>query len=318
MSLRAWSAFAAISFLWGIPYLFIKVAVDDGVPPVFVAWSRIVMAAVVLLALAWRAGTLGTVRGHWRWILGFSIAEIAIPFPLISIGEVHVDSSLAAIVIAAVPLIVALLAVAFAPAERASGKRLAGLLVGFAGVITLVGLDLTGSTEELLGALAILGAAVGYAIGPMLLRAKLSELDARATMGVSLGIVSVILLPFAALDPPTEVPPGSSVLSLVILGLFCTAVAFVVYSRLVSEVGAGRAVVITYVAPVVALALGVAVLGEKPGPGAVVGLLLILAGSWVSTDGRTPPGLAALVQRVPRRRRRAPGPVGGSLHELGG
>jgi drug/metabolite transporter (DMT)-like permease len=317
MSLRAWSAFAAISFLWGIPYLFIKVAVDDGVPPVFVAWSRIVMAAAVLLALAWRAGTLGTVRRSWRWVLAFAIAEIAIPFPLISIGEVHVDSSLAAIVIAAVPLIVALLAVVFAPAERATGKRLAGLLVGFAGVITLVGLDLTGSTEELLGALAILGAAVGYAIGPMLLRAKLADLDARATMGVSLGIVSVLLLPFAAIDPPTEVPSGSSILSLVILGLFCTAVAFVVYSRLVGEVGAGRAVVITYVAPVVALALGVAVLGEKPGPGAVAGLLLILAGSWVSTDGRTPPGLAALLERVPGRRR-APAPVGGTLHELGG
>src|SRR5919107_1655799 len=178
MSLRAWSAFAAISFLWGIPYLFIKVAVDDGVPPVFVAWTRIVIAAVALLALAWRAGTLGTVRGRGRWLVAFAIAEIAIPFPLISIGEVHVDSSLAAIVIAAVPLIVAVLA----------------------GVVVLVGLDLTGSTEELLGALAILGAAVGYAVGPMLLRAKMADLDARAATGGSLGIATVVLAPFTAID----------------------------------------------------------------------------------------------------------------------
>jgi drug/metabolite transporter (DMT)-like permease len=314
VSLRAWSAFAAMAFLWGIPYLFIKVAVDDGVPPVFVAWSRIVMGAAVLLALAWRAGTLGTVRGRWRWIAAFSVAEIAIPFPLISIGEVHVDSSLAAIVIAAVPLIVALLAVVFAPAERADGRRLAGLVVGFAGVVALVGLDLTGSVEELLGALAILGAAVGYAIGPMLLRAKLSDLDPRATMGVSLGVATVLLAPFAALDPPTETPPGSALLSIVVLGLFCTAVAFVVYSHLVGEVGAGRAVVITYVAPVVALALGVAVLGESPGPGAVVGLLLILAGSWLSTDGRVPPGLAALLVGA-RRRRRVARPARGTVRE---
>ena len=126
MSLRAWSAFAAMSFLWGIPYLFIKVAVDDGVPPIFVAWARVVMAAAVLLVLAARAGTLGTVRDHGRWIAAFAIAEIVIPFPLIAMGEVHVDSSLAAIVIASVPLIVALLAVVFAPAERATGARLAG------------------------------------------------------------------------------------------------------------------------------------------------------------------------------------------------
>jgi drug/metabolite transporter (DMT)-like permease len=316
MSLRAWSAFAAISFLWGIPYLFIKVAVDDGVPPVFVAWARIVMAAVVLLVLAWRAGTLATVRGHWRWIVAFAIAEIAIPFPLISMGEVHVDSSLAAIVIAAVPLIVALLAVGFAPSERATGSRLVGLLIGFAGVVALVGLDLTGSTGELLGALAILGAAVGYAIGPMLLRAKLADLDARATMGASLGVVSVLLAPFAALDPPTETPSGSATLSIVVLGLFCTAVAFVVYSRLVSEVGAGRAVVITYVAPVVALALGVAVLGESPGPGAVVGLLLILAGSWISTDGRMPPGLAGVLARRRSPREPAVSP-GAAVREIG-
>ena len=313
MSLRAWSAFAAISFLWGIPYLFIKVAVDDGVPPIFVAWSRVVMAAAVLVLLAWRAGTLGTLRGRGRWIAAFAVAEISIPFPLISLGEVHVDSSLAAIVIAAVPLIVALLAVAFAPAERASGARLLGLLIGFAGVIVLVGVDLTGSTEELLGALAILGAAVGYAVGPMLLRAKLADIDARATMGASLAVAAVVLTPFMVVDPPTETPSSSAVLSIVVLGLFCTAVAFIVYSALVAEVGAGRAVVITYVAPVVALALGVAVLGESPGPGAVVGLLLILAGSWMSTDGRLPPGLAAVLERRRWRVRRG---VRASVNEL--
>ena len=314
MSLRAWSAFAAMAFLWGIPYLFIKVAVDDGVPPIFVAWARIVMAAAVLLALAWRAGTLPTVRGRARWLLAFAIAEIAIPFPLIAIGEVYVDSSLAAIVIATVPLVVAVLAVGFAPSERVDGSRLAGLVIGFAGVVALVGLDLTGSAAELLGALAIFGAAVGYAIGPMLLRAKLGDLDPRATMGVSLALAGIVLTPFAAVDLPTQGPSGEAWLSIAVLGLFCTAVAFVVYSGLVVEVGAGRAVVITYVAPVVAIALGVAVLGERPGPGAVAGLLLILAGSWLSTDGRVPPGLAAIVTR--RRSRRKPGAAtAGSVRE---
>jgi drug/metabolite transporter (DMT)-like permease len=147
--------------LWGIPYLFIKLAVDDGVPPIFLAWARIVLAAVVLLALAWRAGTLGSVAGAWRWIAIFAVVEISLPFPLIAFGEQHVDSSLAAIIIAAAPLLVALLAFLVAPSERVSRGRSVGLVLGFAGVVTLMGLDVTGSTDELLGGLAILGAAAG-------------------------------------------------------------------------------------------------------------------------------------------------------------
>jgi drug/metabolite transporter (DMT)-like permease len=304
MSSRAWAAFAAMATLWGIPYLFIKLAVDDGVPPIFLAWARIVIAAVVLLALAWRAGTLGSLAGGWRWIALFAIVEITLPFPLIAIGEQHVDSSLAAIIIAAAPLLVALLAFLVAPSERVSRRRSMGLVLGFAGVVTLMGLDVTGSTDELLGGLAILCAAAGYAAGPMIMRLRLGGMDARAAMGASLGIAAVVLTPFAILDPPDAPLTSTAWASIAVLGLLCTALAFLVYSVLVAEVGPGRAIVITYVAPVVALALGVAVLDERPGPGAIVGLLLILAGSWISTDGRVPPGLAAILTR--RRLRTEP------------
>ena len=283
--------------LWGIPYLFIKLAVDDGVPPIFLAWSRIVLAAVVLLGLAWRARTLGSVAGAWRWIAIFAVVEISLPFPLIAYGEQHVDSSLAAIIIAAAPLIVALLAFLVAPSERVSRGRSVGLVLGFAGVVTLMGLDVTGSSDELLGGLAILCAAAGYAGGPMIMRLRLGGIDARAAMGASLGIAAVLLTPFAILDPPDAPLTGTAWASIVVLGLLCTALAFLVYSVLVADVGPGRAIVITYVAPVVALALGVAVLDERPGPGAIVGLLLILAGSWISTDGRMPPGLAGMLAR---------------------
>jgi drug/metabolite transporter (DMT)-like permease len=306
MSSRAWAAFAAMATLWGIPFLFIKVAVDDGVPPVFLAWARIVIAAVVLLALAWRAGTLPTIRGNWRWIVIFAVLEMALPFPLIAYGEQHVDSSLAAIVIAASPLIVAVLAFLVAPSERVSAGRSAGLLVGFTGVVVLMGLDLTGSADELLGALAILAAAAGYAAGVMIIRLRLGGIDPRAAMGTSLGVAGVLLTPFAVLAPPQTAPSATAWASIVALGLLCTALAFVVYSFLVADVGPGRAIVITYVAPVVALALGVAVLDESPGPGALVGLLLILAGSWISTGGQVPPGLAALLAR---RRTRGEVPV---------
>lgn len=298
MSPRAWGGFFAVAVLWGIPYLFIRIAVDDGIPPVFLAWSRVTLAAGVLLALAWRAGVLGTLRGRWRWVAAYAIVEIAIPFPLIGFGEQHVSSSLAAILIAAVPLIMSVIAIRMDPTERATGWRLVGLWVGLAGVVALVGIDVAGRSDELLGALAVLGAAAGYATGPMILKRDLGGLDARAVMGGSLAIVAVVLAPFAAIAPPEQAPSAAALASIVVLGLFCTAAAFVVFAVLLAEIGPSRASVITYVAPVVAVALGIAVLGERPGPGAVIGLLLILAGSWLSTGGRLPGGRARRVAGV--------------------
>src|SRR5579884_281387 len=113
MSRRAWLAFTAMSVIWGIPYLLIRVAVRDGFPPASLAWARIFLAAVVLLGLGWRAGVLRRLRGRWRWLLAYAVAEISIPFPMLAAGEEHVSSSLAAIVIASVPLIGALLALRF-------------------------------------------------------------------------------------------------------------------------------------------------------------------------------------------------------------
>jgi drug/metabolite transporter (DMT)-like permease len=304
MSARAWVAFAAVSTLWGMPYLFIKVAVEDGVPPAFLAWVRVVLGAAVLLGLAWRAGALASLRGRWRWISVFAVVEICFPFPLIAAGEQHVSSSLAAIVVAAALLFVALLALRFDAEERATGTRLAGLLLGLAGVVALMGIDVAGRADELLGALAILFSAFCYAVGPMVLKRHLADLDPRASMGAALAVAGLVLAPAVAVDPAAAVPSGSALLALAVLGLFCTAAAFVFYGALVAEAGPGRALVITYVAPVVAVALGVALLGERPGAGAVAGLLLILAGSWLSTDGRLPPGLAALVSW---RGRREPG-----------
>ena len=155
VSARAWAGFAAMSLLWGIPYLFIKIAVDGGMPPAFIAWVRVTLAAAILLALAWRAGLLGSLRGRWRWVLVYAIVEIVIPFPLIAFGEERVTSSLAAIVIAAVPLFIALLAIRFDPEERATGRRLVGLVVGLAGVVVLMGIDVAGKREEMIGAAAL-------------------------------------------------------------------------------------------------------------------------------------------------------------------
>src|ERR671922_585735 len=222
MSARAWTAFAAVSTLWGMPYMFIKIAVDDGVPPAFLAFVRVALGGALLLGLAWHAGKLDGLRGRWRWLAIYAMFEIAAPFPLIASGERHVASSLAAIIIAAVPLFIALLALRFDPAERATGSRLVGLIVGLVGVVALVGIDVAGRADELLGAAAILLAAFGYAVGPMIYKRKLADLDPRAAMGASLIVAAAVLSPLAAVDPPSTSPSVSAVVALVVLGLFCT------------------------------------------------------------------------------------------------
>jgi drug/metabolite transporter (DMT)-like permease len=302
MSRRAWLAFAAISIIWGIPYLLIRIAVRHGVTPPALAWGRVALAAVVLLALAWRAGTLAALRGRWRWLVAYAVAEVVIPFPMLAIGEQRVSSSLAAIIIASVPLIGALLAIRFDHSEKPTLVRAIGLVLGFGGVVALVGLDVAGRGDELLGAGACLVTATGYAIGPMVIKHWLADLDPRASMGASLGIAAVLLAPTIALDPPRSVPGLGAISAVVALGLVCTAAAFVIYTLLIREAGTSRATVITYVNPVIAVILGVTLLNERPGAGAVAGLLLILAGSWLSTDGRLPPGLGRLLGLSPRPR----------------
>ena len=311
MTARAWFAFLAVSLLWGIPYLFIKIAVDDGIPPAFLAWIRVVIAAAMLGVLSWRLGLLSDLRGRWRLLAVYAIVEITIPFPLIGFGEQRVSSSLAAILIASVPLIVAVLALRFDHEERAVGSRLIGLFIGFAGVVALVGIDVAGNGRELVGALAVLLAAVGYAAGPMLLKRGLGDVDPRPLMAGALALAAVFLTPAAIIAPPESMPSGDALGAVIVLSVLCTATAFVLFATLIQEVGPSRASVITYVAPVVAVTLGVTFLDERPGAGAIAGLLLILAGSWLATGGRTPPGLTALSAwwRLPSRPRRRARPA---------
>ena len=310
MSARAWTLFAAVSVLWGIPYLFIKLAVED-LSPVMVAWGRIAVAFAVLLPYAIHKGALRGLGRHWKPLLIYSIVEIVLPWPLIGFGEQRVSSGLAAILIAAVPLVVALMALRMDPDERAEGSRLIGLMVGFAGVVVLLGLDVAGRPGELLGALAILLAAVGYAAGPMIIKHRFRDLDPLGPVTASMGISGLVLALPAFASAPTAMPSDETIVSVLVLGLACSALAFLLFFALIGEVGPGKATVITYVNPVVAVALGVTLLGESLGPTAVAGLLLILAGSWLSTGGRMPPGLMRRMGGA--RQRGATAPADGTV-----
>jgi drug/metabolite transporter (DMT)-like permease len=295
MTPRGWILFAAISVVWGVPYLFIKLAVED-LSPVMVAFGRLAVAFALLLPYALHKGALRGLGEHWKPLLIYSIVEICLPWPLIGFGEQRVSSGLAAILIAAVPLIVALIALRVDHEERAEGTRLIGLVVGFTGVVVLLGLDVAGRPGELIGGLAILLAAVGYAIGPMIIKHRFRELDPLGPVTASIGISALVLLPFAALTPPAEPPSAGALLSVVVLGVACSAAGFLFFFALIAAVGPGRATVITFVNPVVAVALGIVLLGEGLGPSAVAGLLLILAGSWLSTGGRMPPGVMTRIR----------------------
>jgi len=286
MSRRAWVLFVLSSLIWGIPYLFIKIAVEAGVPPAFVAWSRIALASVLLVPLAWYRGALRGLRGRGRAIVGYAACEVAVPFVLIALGERYITSSLAAILIATMPLMVALLSWWLTPAERPTGLRLAGLMIGFGGVVALLGIDVAGRRGELLGAAMVLLATVGYAIAPIIVDRYLADLDPLGPVAASLIVATIALLPAVVATPPARMPGPAALVSIAVLGVICTAMGLVVFFRLIIEAGPSRASVITYVNPVVAVVVGVLVLAERLGGMSIAGLLLILGGSWLSTGGR--------------------------------
>jgi drug/metabolite transporter (DMT)-like permease len=293
MTPRAWLLFGAVSVVWGVPYFFIKVAVDADVPPGFVAWSRVALAAMLLLPPAVRRGALAGLAGRWRAIGAYAACEVVVPFLLIALGEQHISSSLAAILIASMPLMVALGSVRLSPDDRPTGLRLVGLGVGFGGVVALLGVDVAGRPGELFGAALVLVATLCYTAATFVVNRGLADLDPLGPIAVSLGLATVVLSPVVLAEPPVEVPPPEALGALAVLGAVCTALGLVLFFRLVIEAGPSRAAVITYVNPLVAVVLGVLVLDERLGLMSVVGLLAILGGSWLATRRRRAPALSA-------------------------
>jgi drug/metabolite transporter (DMT)-like permease len=286
MSPRAWILFTLCSVIWGVPYVFIKVAVDAGLPPAFVAWSRIALAAALLVPLAWHRGALRGLRGRESSILAYAACEVAVPFVLIAAGERYISSSLTAILVATMPLMVALFSLRLSPAERPTGRRLLGLLLGFGGVVALLGVDVAGRSAELLGAALVLLATLGYAVAALIVSRRLADLDPLGAVAASLTVATFALLPAAIVTPPDGPPRPAALAAIGVLGIVCTAAGLLIFFRLITDAGPGRASVITYVNPLVAVVVGVLALGERLGVVSIAGLALILGGSWLSTEGR--------------------------------
>jgi len=274
--------FASMALIWGVPYLFIKVAVEDFSPSA-VVFGRTALAALLLVPIAAGRGMLRPLLPHWPWLLVFAGVEVAGPFFLLTFAEQRISSSLTGLLVAAVPLMGLVFGRLVGLADPIDARRLVGLLVGVLGVGVLVGLDL--HADSWAAVVAVLLAAAGYAIGPIVADQRLAGLPSLGVSAVAMGMTAVAYLPFAVLTRPADLGAAlaSSWWAIAVLGVVCSALAFLVFFALIAEVGPTRATVITYVNPAVALLLGVLVLGEPLTLGLLVGFPLVLLGSALAT-----------------------------------
>jgi drug/metabolite transporter (DMT)-like permease len=286
MSRRGWILFIAMSLLWGVPFLLIKVAVEE-LPPACLVFGRTAIAAVLLMPLAVARRQLRPVLRRWRVVTVFALIEICVPWLMLGYAERRLSSSLTSLLVAAVPLAVAVLAAATGH-EILGGRRVAGLLLGFAGVAVLVSFDVGAADTGAVAALAVV--VVCYATGTLILARYLADLPGPGVVTFSLLLTALLYTPAGMARWPASLALDTW-LAMVALAVGCTGAGFVLFFRLVAVVGPTRAMVITYVHPAVALALGNGILDEPATVATGVGFVLIVAGSLLATarDRRQPP-----------------------------
>jgi drug/metabolite transporter (DMT)-like permease len=284
MTRRGWILFIALGVLWGMPYLLIRIAVGS-VDPLIVAGSRTLIGALLLLPVALHRNALAAAFRHWKWLLAFTLIEISIPWVLLGHAETRLTSSTAGLLIAIVPLFAAII-VSRLGHETLEPRRIFGLGLGFAGVALLVGLDIHFSDWLAVGATIVVS--LCYAIGPIIIDRKLKEVPAIGVIAASLILATLIYVPFAPFLWPAEFRTDA-VVSVIGLGVLCTAAAFMIFFALIAEVGPARATVITYVNPAVAIVLGAMVLDEPLTTGMMIGFPLVILGSYLGTTRPYPP-----------------------------
>ena len=272
---------AIVAAIWGSSYMFIKVAVDELEPTAMMCLRLVLASAVlvpVLVVLVGARPAVAEIRatGWDAWAVG--ILNMALPFTLIAWGEKHIDSGIAAIANASVPIFVVLLALRFNPAERVRGARLLGILVGFAGVGVLTGLNPEGGWWAVAGTLAIVAASLSYASANHYVQHRFAGTTPLLITVASSITGALVLLPFALAQLPEEVPSWQALGSVAALGILGTALALLFFYRMLASYGASRASLVTYLLPPTALVYGALILDERITLNAILGLLLILAG----------------------------------------
>lgn len=282
MTRRGILLFAALGVIWGVPYLFIKIAVGELTPEMLVL-ARCALAAVILLPLAAHRRALLPVLRRWRPLLFFALAEIVLPWYFLNSAEQRLPSSTSGLLLSAVPL--AALGVAFVMGRRDRITRVngIGIGIGMVGVAAIVGLDLAGS--DLVGVAQLVVVVVGYALGPAILARWMSDLPGVGVMALALSISALVYVPVVLVTGGwlRTVPSPPTIASVLVLAVFCSALAFVIMFALIAEIGPIRMTAITYVNPAVAVLAGAIVLGEQVTVWTIVGFVLILFGCYLVT-----------------------------------
>lgn len=294
---------AGLAALWGASYMFIKLALDD-LSDVAIVWLRTALGALVLAPVAIRRGAFTPARRRLGWLALIALVQIVGPFLLITIGEHHVESSLAGILVASAPIFTVLIAFAAVPEERVHGWSLVGVALGIVGVAMLLGVDLGGDGDALLGGAGILLAGVGYAIGGLVAKRKLQDVPPVGVAGSIVALSALFLLPALPWAVPSDAPGLDTVAAMLALGAGGTGIAFLIFYTLNADIGPTRASIVAYIAPGFSIFYGVAFLDETFTLSTAIGLLLILAGSWMGAQGRAPwqrAGVPAVSRSGPSR-----------------
>ena len=287
MDRRAWFWLLTLGAIWGASYMFIAIGLRD-LSPGMIAFLRVALAAAVLLPVAAAQGALRGLRAYAGWIVLLGAVQTGGPFILIAAGEEEISSSLAGILVAAAPLFTAVLAIWIDQEERSQGLRLVGILTGFAGVGLLLGVDLGGSSAELVGGLLVVLASLGYAIGGFIVKHRLPGMRPVGMSGLVLAAAAILLAPVAIATAPDEMPGLGPLAAVTALGVVGTGIAFVIFYWLISTVGPARTLIVTYIAPASAIVYGATLLDEEITAATIAGMALILAGSWLAAEGRLP------------------------------
>ena len=287
MSSKGIVLFLLAGFIWGIPYFFTEFALDSFSTPSII-WLRVTLGALVLIPLAMRSGDLKRAIKYWPWVLAFAAIEMVGPWFLIPEAQRSVSSGLASLIITTVPFFGILIVGLRGDKSVWHPKTIIGLLLGAAGVIGLIGIDVFRDRVDLLPIGMLLLAALGYAIAPIIVSDKLRDVPMFAVIALSLAMVSVIYAVPAWTTLPTEIPQAavSAWVGIFGLGVLTTAVAFVVFFTLVREIGPARAELIVFVNVAVAVLLGIVILNEPFTFGMMFGFPLIIFGSYLAIRER--------------------------------
>lgn len=286
MSRRGWVLLGTLGVIWGTPYLFIKIAVEAGVSPALVVLARTAIGAVVLLPFALRGSGFRALRGRWPAVVLFALLEVVGPWLLFPSAEQTLNSSTVGLLVATVPILSVVVGRFAGDRLPVGGVRWAGLAVAFSGVLVLTGPGLRSGHGWAVAQVML--AVVGYAVAPVVAERALQGVPTTVVTVATLLLASAVYAPVVALTGPHAVPAGAAVGALVLLGLLCTAAAFLLFFRLIAEVGGPRATLVAYLNPVVAVLLGAAVLGEPLSASVLLATVLILGGSALAAVRRAP------------------------------